>query len=109
MLMFHHSALEFSCIGTIGQRRGGETCQESTNSENGYTKWAFKIPKKSGKVEVPSKPMAATRKFPVSIPHISGVSSPKDKIQKEKQCGVVYSVICVGCEEYIGESARTQG
>ena len=33
--------------------------------------------------------------------------NPKDKFKKEKQCGVVYSVRCSGCnKEYIGETAR---
>ena len=36
--------------------------------------------------------------------------SPKDKSQKEKQCGVVYSVKCSECDqEYIGETARMLG
>ena len=36
--------------------------------------------------------------------------STKDRTWKEKQCGVVYSVKCGGCEkEYIGEIARTLG
>ena len=36
--------------------------------------------------------------------------NPKDKTQKEKQCGVVYSVKCGGCEkEYIGETPKILG
>ena len=37
---------------------------------------------------------------------MSRLVRPKVKTQKEKQCGVVYSVKCGGCEkEYIGETA----
>ena len=35
---------------------------------------------------------------------------PKDKTEKEKQCGVVYSVTCNKCYvEYVGEMARLLG
>ena len=42
-------------------------------TETEYMKWAFKIPKKRERVEDPSKDKANARKFPVSIPYISGV------------------------------------
>ena len=86
---------------------------------NGYMKCVFAILKKREKIEDPSKDRVTARKFPVSISHIFGISEnlqtvfrshrvpsyhkpfntlrsllvrPKDKTQKEKQCGVVYSV-----------------
>ena len=36
--------------------------------------------------------------------------SPKDKSEKDKQCGVVYSVKCSECDqEYVGETVRMLG
>ena len=36
--------------------------------------------------------------------------SPKDKSDKEKQCGVVHSVKCSACDqEYVSETARMLG
>ena len=36
--------------------------------------------------------------------------SPKDKVPKEKQCGVVYEVPCHNCDKtYIGETGRQLG
>ena len=38
------------------------------------------------------------------------VVHPKDKTEKEKQCGVVYSIPCANCDHsYIGETGRQLG
>ena len=35
---------------------------------------------------------------------------PKDKAEKEKQCGLIYSIQCKHCDkEYVGETARSLG
>ena len=105
---------------------------------NGYRKWSFKLPrKKEKKKEDSDKDSTSAKKFPVALPYVKGLSEqlqrvfkthdvptfhkpfntlrsllvrPKDKSEKEKQCGLVYSIKCKSCEkEYIGETARSLG
>ena len=105
---------------------------------NGYKPWVFKTVKTNRPKPTDSNNTQETnRKIPVCLPYVPGTSeklhrlfkahgvpayhkpfntirsllvNPKDKPQKEKQCGVVYSMKCVQCGKlYIGETARSLG
>ena len=101
---------------------------------NGYKPWMIKIPKKKEKKKNPSEKVPGNRLPPIALPYIKGLSEnlqrlfrthdvstyhkpfntlksilvkPKDSIEKEDQCGLVYHIRCKDCSDtYIGETGR---
>ena len=98
-------------------------------------KWSFQIPKRKNREEDNRTTGSTALKHPVCIPYVSGLSErlqrvfrshgvpsyhkpcntlrsllvrPKDKSEKDKQCGVVYSVKCSECDQEY-ETARMLG
>ncbi|XP_077999607.1 uncharacterized protein LOC144452388 [Glandiceps talaboti] len=98
----------------------------------GYPKWTINKVKKDiqKKQELPGQRKKHLKKMTdqrsmgmVILPYIQGTTEatcvkpystlrkelvhPKDKIEKEKQCGVVYEIPCRNCDQsYIGETGR---
>ena len=104
---------------------------------NGYKPWIFKIPKKKERPRNTPDKTTASRVPLIALPYIKGLSEnlqrlfknhnistyhkpfnsirnnlvkPKDKIQKEQQCGLIYHITCKDCDEtYVGETGRNMG
>ena len=104
---------------------------------NGYKPWMMKIPKKKEKNKNTAEKSPGNRLPPIALPYIKGLSEnlqrlfrthdvstyhkpfntlksilvkPKDSIEKEDQCGLVYHIKCKNCSDtYIGETGRNMG
>ena len=101
---------------------------------NGYKPWMMEIPKKKVKDKSTTGKSTGIRIPPIALPYIKGLSEnlqrlfrshdvptyhkpvntlksllvkPKDPIQKEDQCGLIYHIKCKDCNDtYIGETGR---
>ena len=105
---------------------------------NGYTVWALGIPKQKAKTRPTSTYKGNTRPLSIGLPYVQGLSErlsktfrqhgvsvyhkpvntlcsilihPKDKMPKDKKCGVIYEITCDQdpAHVYISETKRPLG
>ena len=124
-------------VSTPEEKKAEKEHVKRALAANGYKKWVLSLPKKNREKNTEPSTTQGSRKYPVALPYIKGLSEqlqrvfkshgvnvyhkpfntlrsqlvkPKDKPDKLKKCGVIYSVKCDVCnKEYIGETARTLG
>ena len=125
-------------VSTPEEKKAEKEHVKRALAANGYKKWVLALPKpKNRENNTTTSTTPETRKYPVALPYIKGLSeqlqrifkqhgvniyhkpfntlrsqlvNPKDKPDKLKKCGIIYCVKCDVCDaEYIGETARTLG